>query len=181
MKKSLIILSILLLLTACTNNTSNKTPHEILLSIKNYSCKMQISYLSNKNINEYTALQTYSASGKYSMEFQDSEKLKISYENSILNISSALFKNNIEFTEYENSNKNPLFLSYFINTYFNSENPDSIKQNNDSIELTLPNYNEYLYSAKLTFKNNLPYNLTYFDKNGNIKVNIIYNEFISST
>ena len=34
-----------------------------------------------------------------------------------------------------------------------------------------------IISAKLTFKDNLPHMLSYFDENGNEKVNIIYNEF----
>lgn len=180
MKKILIIL-IVFALTSCTNNIKPQTPHEILLALKNYSCEMQITYFSNKTVNEYIALQTYTSTGKYTMEFKDTENLKISYENSILNISSALFNTPIEISEYENSNKNPLFLSYFINTYFNSEDANNIKQEKNSIELILPNYNEYLYSAKLTFKNNQPHTLTYFDKNGKEKVNIIYNEFTSIT
>lgn len=179
--KKLFIFTALIALTACTRNIHQKSPHEILLAIKDYSCKMSITYFSNKNSNEYTATQTYSAQGKYSMEFQDTENLTIAYENSELNITSDLFDFPLKITEYQETNSNPLFLSYFINTYFNSEDSSNIKQEKNSIELTLPNYNEYFYSAKLTFKDNLPYSLSYFDKNGKEKVNIIYNEFTSIT
>lgn len=113
------------------------------------------------------------------MEFLDDEGLKIDYQNSNLNIISNVSNIPIELKEYIEINKNPLFLSYFINTYFNLENSNNIKSTNDSIELILANNNAYLYSAKLQFKNNRPHSLTYFDKNGNVKVNIIYNEFTS--
>lgn len=176
MKKLLLILFIFLL-SACSNKITSKSPHDILLSIKDYSCKMQISYFSNKNSTEYTATQSYSAIGKYHMEFLDKENLKINYENFILNISSSLSDKNIEMQNYEELNQNPLFLSYFISTYFNSEESNNIEVTSDSIKINLPDYNNYIHSAKLTFKNNLPYTLTYFDANGSEKVNIIYNEF----
>ena len=177
--KKIVCILLLLFLTACSNNITSKNPHELLLAIKNYNCELKISYFSNKNSNEYIARQTYSAEGIYSMEFLDNENLKIDYKDSNLNIGSKIVNLPIELKEYLEINKNPLFLSYFINTYFNLENSDNVKSTEDSIELILPNNNVYLYSAKLQFENNRPYSLTYFDKNGNIKVNIIYNEFTS--
>lgn len=174
--KKIILILLILTLSACTK-TITKTPHEILLSIKDYSCKMKITYFSNKNSNEYIATQSYLSSGKYSMEFSDKNNLKINFESSNLNISTNIDGANINYENYNELNQNPLFLSYFINTYFNTENTTNIKLENNIISLTLPSYNEYLYSAKLEFKNNLPHTLTYFDKNGKAIVNIIYNEF----
>ena len=78
---------------------------------------------------------------------------------------------------YAEVNQNPLFLSYFINTYFNSEEIVNTKIKENSIHIILPNYNNSPHSAKLIFENNKPYTLTYFDENGNAKVNIIYSEF----
>jgi len=164
-------------LTACGNKIIKKSPNELLLSIKDYSCKMQISYFSNKNTSTYLATQSYSSDGNYSIEFLDSENLKINFENSSLNIMSNLFKTPIKSENYLELNQNPLFLSYFINSYFNSEEPSKIKISENTIRLILPSYNNYLYSAELKFNNNLPHSLTYFDANGSAKVNIIYNEF----
>lgn len=175
--KKILIFFIIISLTSCSKNILPKSPNELLLEIKDYSCKMQISFYSNKNTNEYIATQSYLSTGTYSMEFLSGENLKIDYKNSILNISSELAKTPLTFTEYEELNKNPLFLSYFINTYFNSESTDDIKISNDCVELVLPKNSQYLHSAKLYFKNNIPYELSYFDEHGNIKVNIIYNEF----
>ena len=176
MKKILLLISIVLL-TACSKNVPQKTPNELLLSIKDYSCDMKISYFSNKNSNTYLATQNYSTLGEYSMEFLDDKNLKISYKNSTLNISSNDPILEITNTNYAELNENPLFLTYFISTYFNIEESKNIKTDENSVYLELPNHNEYLFSAKLVFKNNLPYSLTYFDKNGNAKVNIIYNKF----
>ena len=177
--KKIVCILIILSLTACSNNITPKSPHELLLAIKNYNCELKISYFSNKNSNEYIAHQAYSSEGIYSMEFLDNENLKINYKDSNLNIDSKVVNIPLELKEYLEINKNPLFLSYFINTYFNLENSDNVKSTEDSIELILPYSNAYLYSAKLQFENNKPYSLTYFDKNGNMKVNIIYNEFTS--
>lgn len=175
--KKLPIIFLICILTACSKNVVQKSPNELLLAIKNYSCNMEISYFSNKNVTEYTANQSYYSNGKYSMEFLDKENLKINYENSILNITSGLTTIPIEFINYQELNKNPLFLSYFINIYFNTEEQSNITIDDSSIHIILPNNNEYLHSAKLLFKDNKPYTLTYFDANGNVKVNIIYNEF----
>lgn len=176
MKKIIPILFVCIL-SACSNETIIKSPNALLLEIKDYSCKMRIYSYSNKNSTEYSAIQSYSSSGKYSMEFLDNENLKINYENSILNITSKLFNNELKLENYTELNQNPLFLSYFINTYFNTEETGNIQITQNSIHIMLPNYNNELYSAELTFNNNLPYTLTYFDKNGNEKVNIIYSEF----
>lgn len=175
--RKILLFVFIILLTACSKVESYKTPNELLLSIKDYSCNMKISYFSNKNSNTYLATQYYSTLGKYSMEFLDDKKMKINYENTTLNISSHDPNLKIVDTNYYELNKNPLFLSYFINTYFNLEESKNIKTDENSVYLELPTLNEYLFSAKLEFKNNLPYSLTYFDKNGNAKVNIIYSEF----
>ena len=176
MKKALLFI-ILFCLTACSNKVTPKTPNEILVSIKDYSCKLEISYFSNKNTTTYLASQKYSSIGEYNMEFLDKENLKINYSNSNINISTSLLEKNLELSNYKELNQNPLFLCYFINTYFNLENSTDIKTTENSIHIPLPNYNSHLSSAKLIFKNNLPYELTYFDENGNARVNIIYSEF----
>lgn len=177
MKKIILILFVCLL-TSCSE-FRDKKPHELLLSIKNYSCEMQITCFSNKNTTCYTAVQGYQSTGIYTMEFLDSENLKINYENSSLILSAFPIDVSIIFHDYPEINSNPLFLSYFINTYFNTEDINKINHTDTKISLTLPEINEYLSFAELSFKNNLPYSLSYFDKNGKVKVNIIYNEFNS--
>ena len=174
--KKIFLIFIIFTLTSCSKNTL-KTPNELILKIKDYECNLDICYFSNKNSNTYSATQSYNSSGKYFMEFLDSENLKISYENSNLTISSNSPEILLKENNYIELNENPLFLSYFINTYFNTEDSTKIKSDVNSIQLTLPDNNPYLHTAKLVFNNNLPYSLTYFDKNGNEKINIIYNEF----
>ena len=174
-----IIIAMVILLTACSPKTCPMSPNDILLSIKDYTCKMTITYFSNKNTTEYIAPQAYSSNGLYSMEFLDDENLKITYDNNLLNISSLPLNISSATDNYTEINANPLFLSYFINTYFNSENHESITVEEDKISVILPENNNYLYSSTLYFENNKPTSLTYFDKNGTTKVHIIYNEFKS--
>lgn len=178
MKKVAVLFSLLLFLTSCASKRQ-ETPNEILLKIKDYSCDMQINFFSNKNSTSYLAKQTYTSDGTYSLEFMDTNNLKINYKANNLSISSVPLSITSVLQNYENLNSNPLFLSYFINTYFNSEENNILDINKDEILIKLPNKNPYLYTAKLAFSNNTPSSLTYFDKNGTAKVNIIYNEFIS--
>lgn len=174
------IILLLVFLTACSPKNITMSPNDILLSIKNYSCKMNITYFSNKNTNEYIATQAYSSDGIYSMEFLDEENLKINYDKNSLNIASNPLNISSLTSNYPEINTNPLFLSYFINTYFNCEKTDNITVEENKISIILPENNNYLYSSTLLFKDNIPYSLTYFDVNGETKVNIIYNEFESS-
>ena len=46
--KKLLIIFLICILTACSKDVVPKSPNELLLDIKNYSCNMQISYFSNK-------------------------------------------------------------------------------------------------------------------------------------
>ena len=48
----------------------------------------------------------------------------------------------------------------------------------EKVSIKLPNNNAYLSHATLLLKDNLPYSLTYFDKNNQEKINILYNKFI---
>ena len=176
-----IMFIIVLLLTACSNNHLVPTsPNQLLLSIKDYTCKLNITCFSNKNTTNYFASQTYSSTGIYSMEFLDEENFKIVYDKNLLSLSSDALDIYSNISNYPEINSNPLFLSYFINTYFNLENHNTVTIDENKISMILPENNSYLYSATLTFQNNLPASLTYFDKNGCKKINIIYNEFKSS-
>ena len=81
--------------------------------------------------------------------------------------------------------KDSLFLGQF-NSLIKTNFPFSLSVSQlfvaveeNKVSIILPQNNDYLYSATLYFENNLPASLTYFDKNGTPKVNIIYNEFKS--
>ena len=171
---------LLLLVTACHKTSPPKSLHESLLSIQHYACNLNITFYSNKNTTTYTAIQEYNTDGNYYMEFLDPDQLKIQYENNTLQLSSNLFSTQYT-TPYEERNQNPLFLSYFLNRYFASEDSSIISKTENSITLKLPEYNTYIDYATLTLENNLPKSLTYFDKNGTPKVNIIYSEFVSNS
>lgn len=177
MKFNLILFLCLLLITSCAKKETPKDINSILMSIKDYSCAMSVDVYSNKNSTTYIANQTYSYPDEYSIEFLNSDNMRIEYLDSTLNIKSTPLglEKNIE--NYSNINTNPLFLSYFLNTYFSSENFDNVTLNKNEVTLILPNNNALIHHAKLTLENNLPKSLTYFDENGICKVNIIYNEF----
>lgn len=174
------LIAVSLLLTACSTHQPNQDINEVLLSIHNYACALSVTLYSNKNTNTYVAIQEYNADGSYYMEFLDPDNFKIQFTDNTLQLSSNLFETQY-FSQYEDSNQNPLFLSYFLNHYFNSEDSSIIEKTASSLTLKMPEQNENLYQAVLTIENNQPKTLTYLDKNGTPKVNIIYSEFQSNS
>lgn len=181
MKKTIIILSFLFILTSCSMEKKATNVNDILLSIKNYSCSMKIESFSNKNTLIYSATQTYQYPDNYSIKFDDNDNTIISYNNDSLSISSTKLNILKNITNYENINQNPLFLSYFLNTYFNVSPENILTSTLDEVSILLPSNNPYLYKATLKLENRTPISITYFDMNGIPKVNIIYNEFISES
>lgn len=178
--KILCFFCVLIFLTSCHKPASQKDIHELLLSIHHYACRFDVTFHSNKNSNTYTAIQEYNADGSYYMEFLDPDQLKIQYSDNTLHLSSNL--SSTQYTQsYQELNQNPLFLSYFLNHYFNTEDSSILSKTPTSVTLKMPQYNDYLYQATLTIENNLPKTLTYCDKNGTPKVNIIYSEFQSNS
>jgi len=180
-KKIIIVLYFLFLLSSCSSKKQPTNVNDILLSIKNYSCSMEIESFSNKNTVTYFAEQTYQYPDTYIMKFDDNDKTIISYNTGTLSISSNklnIFKN---IQNYENINQNPLFLAYFLNTYFNTTPENILVSTLDEVSIILPTNNPYLHKATLKLENDTPTSITYFDKNGTPKVNIIYNKFNSES
>ena len=180
LSKILIFLTLLTILTSCHKPAPQKDIHELLLSIRHYACRFDVTLYSNKNSNTYTAIQEYNADGSYYMEFLDPDQLKIQYNNNTLQLSSNL--STTQYTQpYQERNQNPLFLSYFLNHYFNTEDSSILSKTSTSVTLKMPQHNDYLYQATLTIEDNLPKTLIYTDKNGTPRVNIIYSEFQSNS
>ncbi len=168
-----VFLLFLLLLVSCNKKHEIKDIDTLLMSIKNYTCETRIERFSNKNVLVFNAKEKYEYPDKYSLYFDDNTN--ISYINNVLSIQNGKIDAKKEILDYQNINKNPLFLSYFLNTYFN--NKDAAIKDNSEITIILPSNNTYLYKATLKVNNNVPHSLTYFDKNDTTLVNIIYNKF----
>lgn len=181
MKKIIIILCSILVLSSCSHKKQTKDINEILMSLKNYTCSIQIESFSNKNTITYKATQTYQYPDNYLIEFNDADKTTISYKTNNLYISSENLNIFTEIKNYQNINQNPLFLSYFLNTYFNIPKENILTNTLKEVSIILPTNNPYMNKATLKLENNIPISITYFDKNETPKVNIIYNEFKSES
>jgi len=181
MKKIIIFSCLIVIFTACSTKKQPSDINEILMSLKNYSCSMQVESFSNKNTVTYNAHQIYQYPNNYSMEFNDIDKTLLSYNNNTLYISSNKLNILKSIENYPNINQNPLFLSYFLNTYFNLPPENISSKSLSEVSIILPQNNALLYKATLILENNIPNSLTYFDKNEIPKVNIIYNEFKSES
>ena len=174
--KTLIILSFVFL-CSCSNKTQSTDINTLLLSIKNYECSMDITFHSNKNLITCSAKQIYTYPDNYSLNFSDNQILSISYTDKMLTLSNSFLNLSKSYDEYENLNTNPLFLSYFLNSYFNSASENILECNLDKVSINLPSNNPYLSYATLTLTNNIPHSLTYYDENNKPKLSIIYNKF----
>jgi len=137
---------------------------------------MSITFHSNKNKIKCMANQIYNYPDTYSLNFID-DNFSISYSEKMITLSNDFLKLSENYTNYENLNTNPLFLSYFLNSYFNSSAENILESNLEKVSINLPNNNSYLSYATLTLQDKIPYSLTYYDKNNNEKMNIIYNKF----
>jgi len=173
--KLLIILS-LIFLCSCQKQFEPQDINALLMSIKNYDCTMDITFYSNKNEIICLASQTYQYPNNYSLQFSDSS-LSLSYSEKMLTIANNFLNLSTNYENYENLNTNPLFLSYFLNSYFNSSSENILESNLQKVSINLPNNNSYLSHATLTLQDNTPYSLTYYDKNNKPKLNILYNKF----
>lgn len=171
-----IIIFSLIFLCSCQKHSEPQDINTLLMSIKNYDCNMEISFHSNKNIITCSANQTYNYPDNYSLQFSD-DALSLSYSEKMITLTNNFLNLSTSYENYENLNTNPLFLSYFLNSYFNSSSENILESNLQKVSINLPNNNSYLSYATLELQNNVPYSLTYYDKNNNAKVNIIYNEF----
>ena len=112
------------------------------------------------------------------MSFSENNQLSINYSDKMMTLTNNFLNLSENYTNYENLNTNPLFLSYFLNSYFNTSPENIIESSLDKVSINLPNNNEYLSHATLTLKDNTPYSLSYYDKNNTEKINIIYSKFI---
>ena len=137
---------------------------------------MNITFYSNKNEINCLANQIYNYPDNYSLQFYDNG-LSLSYSEKMLTLANNFLNLSNNYENYENLNTNPLFLSYFLNSYFNSSSENIIDCSLQKVSINLPNNSSYLAYATLELKDNIPYSLTYYDKNNKPKINIIYNEF----
>ena len=140
--KLLIIFS-LIFLCSCQKQTAPQDINALLMSIKNYECNMNITFYSNKNYINCSATQIYNYPETYSLQFSDNN-LSLSYSEKMLTLANNFLNLSESYENYENLNTNPLFLSYFLNSYFNSSSENILESNLQKVSINLPNNNSYL-------------------------------------
>jgi hypothetical protein len=159
-----------------TINAQKKILENLSVNAKSVSSMVEkLKALSNealstsKNTEKQVNQSIIFSQKEYEAIASNSEKM-LTLVNDFLNLSTS-------YENYENLNTNPLFLSYFLNSYFNSVSENILECNSEKVSINLPSNNSYLSHATLTLNNNTPYSLTYYDKNNKPKLSIIYNKF----
>lgn len=105
-----------------TNDIKNDVKQMELFNLKNYNAKCEITIVSNKNKNNYTATEWYLDSGtktSHRFDFNTKENLKMSYilKDNTLSIKSDGQISSLNIQDYNIINTNLISLSTFIQMY----------------------------------------------------------------
>jgi len=186
LKKIMLALMCCLMCIGCGKKTLNEIQSDIVnkyLELNAYETIMDVRVYSNKNTREYQMKQTYSSPNIYSSEVLkpvEIKGVKSIFDGEILTVLNPNIPDEKIFENYNVPAENPLFLSCFLNRYFNKDNRSVEGNNNFTImKGQMINNDMAINKGELTIDNKtkLPIKLEYYDVNGNLKIDIIYNEF----
>lgn len=155
-----------------------------LNNMNSYSCSADIIITGNKSPAEYSANHLFLKPNKYRIEYEDAKQI-ISYDgNKTYIVYPDVDKSIIIKDSKEHEKDRNLFIGYFIQLLFTSEDLqlESDKDGDKDylvISVDLPGNNIYRNSQKLWInKNNLkPYKMIVLNKDGEETVKVYYKDF----
>ena len=172
MKKSMIVLAIVLMMTlfSCGNSHSDYSEiYESFGDIENYYATVSVTVRGNEGENKYKARQYYASPDLYRMDFVSEGMEDVSC---VLKGNSLYYKGPsgevTEFDKYVPEEKYYIFLTDFMERYIKSETAKSVSNGNETV-LELKESDENPHRASMKFyidnKNYEPMKLeTYNDK-----------------
>lgn len=184
----MVALSLMIIMSACESNLTADRFREIqkkLFEMKSYKCTSEIKIISNKNSIRYLVRQAYLHPSRFKVEVIEPEFMKgivtltnaneTSVSNPNLSVNNTYISENII-----KLNGNNMFLSYFFNNYVSSEKSD-MKISNEKyiLKAFIPSETDYMETEVLTVdRRGCPESLEIFDKQGRLKIEIKYKEFV---
>jgi outer membrane lipoprotein-sorting protein len=180
------ILTLTIILIGCFEKTHEESIYEEVVKkymyLDNYTCKVEITVNSNKTSNFYKAEQFCKGLGNYRIEYlfpEDIRGLVILYDNNNIDMVYEELNKRISLKDY-NDNILYHFIDSFWEIYFNSEE-SKVSESDDIIlfEVNIPGTNKYRNKMKLSVNRTdyKPENLTIYDYNENVVVDVRYTEF----
>ena len=161
--------------------TAEEKISEMLLELENFTATAVVSYISNKNINQYEISQVATITGSYRIEVITPEKLagNITLSNGtyIYQLNKRLGVTNSLNTS-ENRERTVLLLTNFI-PYISSSATITSEDSTTIIHAYISGDNPYLHSQRLTIQNDnlTPISLITYDINDNARIIVEYIEF----
>ena len=168
------------------NNIINQSADEIkknILNIESYKANVKIEIKSNKNTNNYEAIQEYNReNNSYKQEITEPSTIKgivFNYDGNNLKIENTRLNLSKLYNDYKYIESNELSLTSFAEDYKQS---DEIKEyeegNNIILETEVKNNNIYRKNKKLYINkgSGLPTKMEIKDISQNTVVYILYNE-----
>lgn len=186
LKKLMLIVMCGLMCAGCGKKTLNEIQSDIVnkyYELNAYEAIMDVRVYSNKNIREYQMKQVYSSPNTYSSEVLkpvEIKGVKSTFDGKTLTVMNPNIPDEKIFENYNVPAENPMFLSYFLNRYYNKDSRTVEGNNNFTImKAQMINNDMSINRGELTIDNKtkLPIKLEYYDVNGKLKFDIIYNEF----
>lgn len=168
------------------NNIINQSADEIkrnILNIESYKANVKIEIKSNKNTNNYEAIQEYNRENhSYKQEITEPSTIKgivFSYDGNNLKIENTRLNLSKLYNDYKYIESNELSLISFAEDYKQSDKTKEYEEvNNIVLETEVKNNNIYRKNKKLYIdkESRLPTKMEIKDISQNTVVYILYNE-----
>ena len=168
------------------NNIINQSADEIkknILNIESYKANVKIEIKSNKNTNNYEAIQEYNReNNSYKQEITEPSTIKgivFNYDGNNLKIENTRLNLSKLYNDYKYIESNELSLTSFAEDYKQSDETKEYEEGNNIIlETEVKNNNIYRKNKKLYIDkgSGLPTKMEIKDISQNTVVYILYNE-----
>lgn len=180
----------LVFLVGCAPNIpiipATKTQYEQIIemftNLHTYKAIATVSYISNKNINQYSTIQIATIDGNYLIEVTDPQNVAgnvtVSGPTGIYQFNRPL-NFSLSIGHSDTKERTSILFTNFVYKYLNSNNT-SINSSEQFTELTVltNSQNSYMHSISLIIDNNLnPITLITYDINGEQRIVVNYIEF----
>jgi len=190
MKKKLLILILLLVLSITLLISCNKKPrntNDILTFLKNmesYTTEMNMDVKNDKQTINYMAKQSYLRGGGYKLELNNSRVFIYKADDKIYIRDKNNGTNYVQSKDFDEVYKLSFIGEYIGLLYTNEEIKYEMKKINDTeytiINLFIPGSNKNINNALLyvNCKSMIPERLVIYDGKGKEKINITYKNFL---
>ncbi|MDR3091001.1 MAG: outer-membrane lipoprotein carrier protein LolA [Clostridiales bacterium] len=158
-----------------------------LVEMKSYQAEAAVTYISNKNRNEYQTFQQCRSTGEYRVAVTAPENLSGNItvsDGSTISQFNPKVSGKVSVTSKEMSERLEIFVTSFVKNYLNSEQAAVENAEEDGVSCTalsakIPGENHYLSAEKLWVSNesHKPVKLVVYDREGGERILVKFSNF----